>query len=369
MTLLGVGTAADAANPFSAKLNNALWTAKTVAEGGDGDLRYKLSKESAANTLSLLLQDNFTGCAEIGLTGDDDFHFKVSPDGTSWLEALKIDRATGKVSFPASGGPREVLAANRTYYVRSDGSDSNNGLTNTAGGAFATIQKAWNTIVTIDLNGFTVTIKLGDTVTLASGLNAAVSPVGGNVIIEGDTVAPANTMISTTNADAIRISCAANVTLQYLKLQTTTGGQCLRVFHPAANVTLGNGMNWGACADCHIRVEKGGMLQLQNPSGYVISGGAAFHYLAQDGGKILGITLSCTLSGTPNFSGCFIDSEWGGVVDFFGFSVASGAATGKRFNASNGGMINTYGGGANYWPGNSAGTGTNFGVSPYGLYA
>src|SRR5262245_31296893 len=54
LALLGVGTAADATNPFSAKLNNALWVAKTVAEGGDGHLRYKLSKESAANTLSLL---------------------------------------------------------------------------------------------------------------------------------------------------------------------------------------------------------------------------------------------------------------------------------------------------------------------------
>ncbi len=36
--LLGLGTAADASNPFSAKLNAALWTAKAVAEGGIGDL-------------------------------------------------------------------------------------------------------------------------------------------------------------------------------------------------------------------------------------------------------------------------------------------------------------------------------------------
>ena len=78
LALLGIGTTADATNPFSAKLNNALWVAKTVAEGGDGDLRYKLSKESAAKTLSFLFQDNFSGRAEIGLTGDDDFHFKTS---------------------------------------------------------------------------------------------------------------------------------------------------------------------------------------------------------------------------------------------------------------------------------------------------
>jgi len=98
LALLGVGTMADATNPFSAKLNNSLWVAKTVAEGGDGHLRYKLSKESAAKTLSLLFQDNFSGRAEIGLTGDDDFHFKVSADGSSWLDAIAIDRTTGKLT-------------------------------------------------------------------------------------------------------------------------------------------------------------------------------------------------------------------------------------------------------------------------------
>ena len=100
MTLLGVGTTADATNPFSAKLNNALFTAKTVAEGGDGDLRYKLSKEAAANTLSFLFQDNYSGRAEIGLTGDDDFHFKVSPDGSTWHDGIVIDRTTGRGTFP-----------------------------------------------------------------------------------------------------------------------------------------------------------------------------------------------------------------------------------------------------------------------------
>jgi len=98
LALLGVGTAADATNPLSAKLNNTLWVAKTVAEGGDGNLRYKMSKESAAKTLSLLFQDNFSGRAEMGLTGDDDFRFKVSADGSSWLDAITIDRTTGKLT-------------------------------------------------------------------------------------------------------------------------------------------------------------------------------------------------------------------------------------------------------------------------------
>jgi len=98
IALLGVGTTADSTNPLSAKLNNALWAAKTVAEGGDGNLRTKMSKENAAKTLSLLFQDNFSGRAEIGLTGDDDLHVKVSADGSSWLDAITVDRTTAKLT-------------------------------------------------------------------------------------------------------------------------------------------------------------------------------------------------------------------------------------------------------------------------------
>jgi hypothetical protein len=92
---LGVGTSADATNPFAAKLNNALWTARYDAEGGDGTLRYKLNKEASVDTLSILLQTDFSGRAEIGLAGDDDFHFKTSPDGSIWIDALLLDNATG----------------------------------------------------------------------------------------------------------------------------------------------------------------------------------------------------------------------------------------------------------------------------------
>ena len=103
LALLGVGTIADATNPFSAKLNNALWVAETVAEGGDGDLRCKLSKEAAAKTASLLMQTNLSGRAEIGLTGDDDLHVKVSADGSTWFEGLSLARASGQVRLGIDG--------------------------------------------------------------------------------------------------------------------------------------------------------------------------------------------------------------------------------------------------------------------------
>ena len=107
LSLLGVGATADGANPLLAKLNATLFTAKSVGEGGSGDLRFALNKESAAKTVSQLYESNYSARAETGLTGDDNFHVKVSADGSTWKEAVIIDSATGAVAFP-SGGPAKV---------------------------------------------------------------------------------------------------------------------------------------------------------------------------------------------------------------------------------------------------------------------
>lgn len=95
LSRLGIGTVADATNPLAAKLNKALFTALTAGEGGDGDLRLTLNKETVADVLSLLFQSGFSGRAEIGLAGSDDLVVKVSADGSSWTTALTVDRTTG----------------------------------------------------------------------------------------------------------------------------------------------------------------------------------------------------------------------------------------------------------------------------------
>src|SRR5690606_42155871 len=97
---LGLGTQADAVNPFPARLNKALWTAKPAGEGGSGDLRYTLNKDGPGNVLSILFQSAWEGRAELGLVGDDDLTLKVSSDGTTWREAMSVDRTSGAVRLP-----------------------------------------------------------------------------------------------------------------------------------------------------------------------------------------------------------------------------------------------------------------------------
>lgn len=97
---LGLRTEADVINPFAARLNNAIWTADYTGDGGSGDLRYVMNKEQASGTLSLLMQTDWSGRAEIGLVGTDDLTMKVSANGDDWHEALRIENETGRIAAP-----------------------------------------------------------------------------------------------------------------------------------------------------------------------------------------------------------------------------------------------------------------------------
>ena len=61
----------------------------------------KLNKASVADTASLLFQTDFSGRAEMGTAGQDDFAIKVSADGSSWTTALAFDAASGMATGAA----------------------------------------------------------------------------------------------------------------------------------------------------------------------------------------------------------------------------------------------------------------------------
>lgn len=102
----GVNAAADTTNRFAVSADASLFNHAGT------DHRLKLNKASVARTASLLFQDNWSGRAEIGLAGDDQFRIKVSPDGASWTEALVVDRTSGLVTLPASAWARQAPQPN-----------------------------------------------------------------------------------------------------------------------------------------------------------------------------------------------------------------------------------------------------------------
>jgi hypothetical protein len=80
---LGIGVS----NPT----NNLEVNGTSALFSSSGDFRISVSKGTAVNTASILFQNNFSGRAEFGLTGDDKFHIKTSPDGSTWIEGLVVD--------------------------------------------------------------------------------------------------------------------------------------------------------------------------------------------------------------------------------------------------------------------------------------
>ncbi|WP_419756385.1 hypothetical protein [Brevundimonas sp.] len=109
LTRLGLGTTADAANPLSAKLNSALFTALEADEGGDGDLRLTFNKQAAGDVLSLLFQSGYAARAELGLVGDDDLGLKTCDEGGVWRSVFRVDRTTGRVAFDQGAVRRETI--------------------------------------------------------------------------------------------------------------------------------------------------------------------------------------------------------------------------------------------------------------------
>jgi hypothetical protein len=59
-----------------------------------------VNKAVAGNDAAFAFKTGFSARALIGLLGNDDFSFKVSPDGSAFFDALKIDRTNGQVELP-----------------------------------------------------------------------------------------------------------------------------------------------------------------------------------------------------------------------------------------------------------------------------
>jgi hypothetical protein len=92
MSLLGVNTTADATNKL------AVASAATLFNHAGNGHQIKINKNAAGDTASVLYQTGFSGRAEFGTTGDDDFHVKVSSNGSTFNEALVIAATSGLVT-------------------------------------------------------------------------------------------------------------------------------------------------------------------------------------------------------------------------------------------------------------------------------
>jgi hypothetical protein len=248
---------------------------------------------------------------------------------------------------------RERVSTNRTYYVATTGSDSNSGLS--IGVPFLTIQKAISVIcntLSIDA-GVVVTVQVSTgTYTLASAVTLYRFTGGGSVVIQGNTSTPGNVILtSSALSEQFVIPAVCDYTVQGFRLQASAGTP-ISFLTTAGRLKIGNiEFNTGLLA--HLYAQNGGIIDVIN--NYTVLAAATYHIVAEKTGTVNNVGRSHTVSGTPAFAGAFAFAQHLGLIQALS-TTFTGSATGTRYAITTNSVINTGGGGANFFPGNVAGT-------------
>ena len=249
---------------------------------------------------------------------------------------------------------REVIQDHRTYYVRTDGNDSNDGLTNSSGGAFLTIGRAMAVCSQIDFNGFSVAVQLAGP-TPATFAETVTFPVVvgcanfSNFLLLGDQTTPSNFVVGAASGftGAVNFPVGTGGIVGGIKINNTdvngygllcTGGYCY-----FQNVEFAAALRHMVC--------EGGTIQSFN--NYTVTGDAVFHMHAAGQAKI-NVAFATAALGTRNITVFAVAGQGGYVLSQS--MTFTGTVTGQRYQATTNGVIETFGAGATYFPGTSAGT-------------
>lgn len=272
---------------------------------------------------------------------------RASGSGLEEVQLSSSDLSDGP--FSGLGNQREILTAARTYYVRTNGNDANDGLSNTSGGAFLTIQKAIDVVCdSLDMRGHQVTIQVADGTYSSTPTAVMLRKYVGRLApwIIGNTTTPSNCILSVAT-HAVRCSDS----FWYMRgFQITTTNNGIGILsEPGGIIRIAN-IVFAVCSGQHL-FAKGGRIYID--SAYTISGGCAHHMVSEQGGIISneGTGRLITITGTPNL-GVFALAQMRGSI-LYGGNTYSGSATGTRYFAATGGFIQA---GTATPPGNVAGS-------------
>lgn len=323
-------------------------TARTFTIDSNANVPYPLGtkilfiNQSGAGNLTIAITSDTLRLIGPGTTGS-----QVLKPNTSAL-ATKVGTTEWLINIPTAI-IRERLTATRTYFIRSDGSDSNDGLTDSAGGGFLTIQKFFDTLAGLDIATFAVTGQVR-TGTFAGATMSGPALGSGAVTLQGDTTTPANCILSS----ALNFTNGSIITAKGFKSTSSGDG----IFSTSNSVVTFAEWDFGVCTGNHLSASFVGAI-FNTTTNYTISGSAATHVTTTFNGLIRIQNQTVTLTGTPaitTFINC-ANNSYGHV-----FPTFSGTSTGSKFNVNNGSQIIASGGGFNFYPGSTPGTISNGGA-------
>lgn len=366
------------ANPTVAATKVANYTAdttnckQTVPLGGNAQF-----------TLTVPAASGFPAACEIYVVNVDAFGSgrgkKMAINGVAWphqvlYPGMSFTLRNVNSSWQVFGLPARVKIPGGTFNLFTDfanGNDANDGLAAGAGNAKKTVQACLDTITAdLDLSAWAGTSgePSSQSLTVCNMLVGSVdtngvhwSPHslvgaqgGAAVMVKGNggqaTISGGGTI------DAFGCFLRCSLQIQNVIFLATGGGHSDLTVGYYGDVEILSGVTFGSSpGGSHISTSDHAIVRLS--SSYTISGNAAEHFLVQGQSQITTQGLPTLVTGgSQAFSVAFADVS-GGQISVNGMTFSGmGGATGQRYNASALGSINTGGGGANFFPGNSAGT-------------
>lgn len=266
---------------------------------------------------------------------------------------LGVNAAGQTKRFVHSGSLDTLYSDDRVYYVRPDGNDANSGRGNTPGTAKATIAGAMATLNGIDFNGYIPQLLLYHDITYNETLSF--NPVRPRSYLQ---VIGNNTTIQPSTGNAIECYRSSFVELQgSLTIGAPGTGGCglyaLGGFIYTASTTF------LACDLAVMYCDQWGFIGVYQD--ITISGNSAYFAYCTTESEIDLAATTYTVSGTPAYSGAFVYSAYNSTIWRESGSF-SGAATGVRYHAYGLGVIESSGGGASFFPGDTAGVAEQGGV-------
>ncbi|MCA1452826.1 hypothetical protein I6F35_06275 [Bradyrhizobium sp. BRP22] len=250
-----------------------------------------------------------------------------------------------------------LLTAPREYWVDGvTGNDANDGLS--AAKPFRTLQKAQDTLVRFNLNGFNVTVHVAP----ATYAPLSVGSIGGfgTVLYVGNTSTPSLCTISNAAGPALLVTGAGDYRFHGFKYVSLDKGDGIAgagvLAWGTATVVLGPS-EFGYCKDAHIDSVNGGYIGCFGP--FWVTATTIQHVRTESGGRVLNTTYAPALLNViiPN---PITVSQWvfqGSGVTIMKYGTITGFAnvTGQKFFILQNGICDSLGGGVNYLPGTVAG--------------
>lgn len=253
--------------------------------------------------------------------------------------------------------PREFLTSNRTYYVRTDGSDEHgDGLTDEPARAFRTYQRAVDAARTLDFNNKTVTVIAGDEGAPKTFVeNVRIKPLvgGGTLHIRG--VRSERTRLASASGDTFTQIVSGDTQVLYsgMTLSSDVGNGIKVAYNSLAGI--GNDMVFHSFGQNAIWVhDNQSVMQILNSDVYLTGSMASFLFIQYGHAFVEAATIN--LWGVPQWREAFVTMFPRGSLQYIG-NVLQGPATpiGNRMSIKHLSLLNLNGASLSVLPGSADG--------------